>query len=99
MHHRKSNYLIPQNKLGQDIFIRVADVKGLSNIIKMPSGERKPLKVPVSNNMLDSHLNVNLCQKLTQMVTIIIAEAEVALYYSSMRYFFLTLFINYGSLR
>nr|XP_027080056.1 uncharacterized protein LOC113703042 isoform X2 [Coffea arabica] len=77
MHHRKSNYLIPQNKLGQDIFIRVADVKGLSNIIKMPSGERKPLKVPVSKNMLDSHLNGNLCQKLTQMVTIIIAEAEL----------------------
>ncbi|KAL3499805.1 hypothetical protein ACH5RR_038898 [Cinchona calisaya] len=77
MHHRKNYYLIPQNKLGQDIFIRVIEIKGLHNIIKMPSGERKPLKVPVSKNMLDSHLNGNLCEKSRQMVTIIIAEAEL----------------------
>lgn len=77
MHHRKNYYLIPHNKLGQDIFIRVTEINGLSNIIKLPPGERKPFKVPVPKNMSDSHLNENVCEKLRRMVTIIIAEAEV----------------------
>lgn len=77
MHHKKNYYLIPQNKLGQDIFIRVTEINGLSNIVKLPSEERKPLKVPVLKNMLDSHLNGNLCEKLRRLVTVIIAEGEL----------------------
>ncbi|XP_028077973.1 LOW QUALITY PROTEIN: uncharacterized protein LOC114279888 [Camellia sinensis] len=74
--HRRDYYIIPQNKLGQDIFIRATEVRGLQNIIKMPSGDMKPIKVPVLKNMLESHLKGHLCKKLRTMVTIIIAEAE-----------------------
>ncbi|XP_058190168.1 uncharacterized protein LOC131307586 isoform X5 [Rhododendron vialii] len=77
VHHRRNYYIVPQNKLGQDIFIRATEVRGLPNVIKMPSGDMKPLKVPVWKNMLESHLRGNLCEKLRSMVTIIIAEAEL----------------------
>ncbi|XP_059641926.1 uncharacterized protein LOC132283907 [Cornus florida] len=75
IHHKRNYYIVPWNKLGQDIFVRATEVRGLTNIIKMPSGYMKPLKVPVLKNMLDSHLKGNLCKKFRTMVTIIIAEA------------------------
>lgn len=77
IHNKRDYFIIPQNQLGQDIFIRATEVRGLSNIIKMPSGDMKPLRVPVLKNMLDSHLKGDLCKKLDKMVTIIIAEAEL----------------------
>ncbi|XP_057487524.1 uncharacterized protein LOC130773593 isoform X2 [Actinidia eriantha] len=76
VHHRRNYYIIPQNKLGQDIFIRATEVRGLPNIIKMPSGDMKRLKVPVWKNMLESHMRGNRCKKLRTMVTVIIAGAE-----------------------
>ncbi|XP_057978559.1 uncharacterized protein LOC131164992 isoform X2 [Malania oleifera] len=75
-HHKRDYFIIPKNKLGQDIFIRVTEVGGLSSIIRMPPGNVKPVKVPVLKNMLDSHLNGKLCRKLRILVTIIIADAE-----------------------
>ncbi|XVE65214.1 hypothetical protein DITRI_Ditri07aG0162900 [Diplodiscus trichospermus] len=75
VHHKRSYYIIPQNKLGQDIFIRATEMRGFSDIIRMPSGDTKPIKVPVSKNMLDSHLKGKLCRKTRMMVTIIIAYA------------------------
>ena len=80
IHHKGNYYIIPQNKLGQDIFIRATELGGLTNIIRMPSGDMKPLKVPVSKNMLDSHLKGNLRRRDRMMVTVIIADAEVFLY-------------------
>lgn len=80
IHHKGNYYIIPQNKLGQDIFIRATELRGLTNIIRMPSGDMKPIKVPVSKNMLDSHLKGKLCTKVKMMVTVIIADAEVFLY-------------------
>ncbi|CAI9095544.1 OLC1v1031527C1 [Oldenlandia corymbosa var. corymbosa] len=77
MHHRKNYHLIPENKLGRDIFIKVTENLSVSNIIKLPPGKTKPLKVPVSQNMLDSHFNGNLSGKMEQMVTFIVAEAEI----------------------
>ncbi|XP_027361593.1 uncharacterized protein LOC113869468 [Abrus precatorius] len=74
--HKRHYYIIPQNKLGQDIFIRATEARGLQNIIKMPSGDMKAVKVPVSKNMLESHLKGKLCRKIRTMVTIIIAEAQ-----------------------
>ncbi|CAL0314336.1 unnamed protein product [Lupinus luteus] len=73
---RKNYYIIPQNKLGQDIFIRATEARDLQNITRMPSGDMKAVKVPVSKNMLDSHLKGKLCKKIRTMVTIIIAEAQ-----------------------
>ncbi|KAK7307747.1 hypothetical protein VNO77_41077 [Canavalia gladiata] len=74
--HKRNYYIIPQNKLGQDIFIRATEARGLQNIIRMPSGDMKAVKVPVSKNMLESHLKGELCRKIRTMVTIIIAEAQ-----------------------
>ena len=79
VHHKKNYFVIPQNKLGQDIFVRATEIRGLPHVIKMPSGEKKSLKVPVSKNMLDSHLQGNLYKKLRSMVTIIISQAQVCL--------------------
>ncbi|KAH9610754.1 hypothetical protein KSS87_017342 [Heliosperma pusillum] len=74
--HKRDYYIIPQNKLGQDIFIRTTELRGLSSIVRMPSGDMKPLKVPVSQNMLDSHLKGVAGQTCHRMVTFIIAEAQ-----------------------
>lgn len=77
VHHRKNYFVIPQNKLGQDIFVRATEIRGLPHVIKMPSGEKKPLKVPVSKNMLDSHLKGSQYKKHRAMVTVIISQAQV----------------------
>ncbi|KMT11750.1 hypothetical protein BVRB_5g105600 [Beta vulgaris subsp. vulgaris] len=76
VHHKRNYYIIPRNKLGQDIFIRTTEIKELSSVMMMPSGDVKPLKVPVSKNMLDSHLRGSIGQKIPTMVTLIIAEAQ-----------------------
>ncbi|KAK4844286.1 hypothetical protein QYF36_018501 [Acer negundo] len=76
VHNKRNYYIIPQNKLGQDIFIRACEIGGFSNIIKMPSGDMKPLKVPVSKNMLDSHLKGKLSKMVRKMVTVIIVDAQ-----------------------
>ncbi|KAL8099807.1 hypothetical protein AgCh_032170 [Apium graveolens] len=47
IHHKRNFCVKPQNKLVQDIFVRATEIRGLPNIIKMPSGEMKPLEVPV----------------------------------------------------
>ncbi|GER35434.1 pleckstrin homology (PH) domain-containing protein [Striga asiatica] len=77
VHQKRSYYIVPQNKLGKDIFIRASAVKGLLDIIKMPAGDRKALKLPAPKNMLDSHLKGCLLQKRRMMVTVIVAEAEL----------------------
>ncbi|RDY03158.1 Vacuolar protein sorting-associated protein 13C, partial [Mucuna pruriens] len=74
--HKRNYYIIPQNKLGQDIYIRATEARGLQNITRMPSGDMKAVKVPVSKNMLESHLKGKLGRKIRTMVTIIIAEAQ-----------------------
>ncbi|OVA12725.1 Pleckstrin homology domain [Macleaya cordata] len=76
-HHKRNYYIIPQNKLGQDIFIRATEIRGLHNIIRMPSGDVKPVKVPVVKNMLDSHLQGKLGRRLRTMVTIIIVDGQL----------------------
>ncbi|XP_043697676.1 uncharacterized protein LOC122648528 isoform X2 [Telopea speciosissima] len=77
IHQRKKYFIIPQNKLGQDIFMQATEIRGLPNIIRMPSGDMKAIKVPVSKNMLDSHLKGKLANKLRMMVTIIIADGQL----------------------
>lgn len=82
-HHKKSYYIIPKNMLGRDIFIRATEIRGISNIIRMPSGDIKPIKVPVSKNMLDSHLQGNLGRTFRTMVTVIILDAQVGFIFLS----------------
>ena len=81
VHHKRNYFIIPCNKLGQDIFIRATEIRELSSVVMMPSGDMKPLKVPVSKNMLNSHLRGNIDQKIYTMVTLIIAEAHVCSLY------------------
>lgn len=77
IHDQRNYHIIPKNILGQDIFIRATELRGLTNIIRMPSGDMKPVKVPVSKNMLDSHLKGKLCKKVRRMVIVTIADAQV----------------------
>ncbi|CAN1333900.1 Intermembrane lipid transfer protein VPS13 [Linum perenne] len=77
IHHNRNFFIIPQNKLGQDMFIRTTETRGLSSSIRMPSGDVKPVKVPVSKNMLDSHLKGKRCLNLKAMVTVIIVDAQL----------------------
>ena len=80
VHQRRNYYIIPQNKLGQDIFIRAAENVGFSNVLRMPSGDTMPVKVPVSKNMMESHLKGKLSTKDRTMVTVAIVDAEVQLF-------------------
>lgn len=77
VHQKKNYYIIPQNKLGQDIYIRATEIKGFKDIVKMPSGDIRPVKVPVLTNMLDSHLRGELCRNPRIMVTVIVIDAQV----------------------
>lgn len=53
----------------------------------MPSGDMKAVKVPVSKNMLESHLKGKHCRKTRTMVTIIITEAQVLVLLLSVYHF------------
>ncbi|KAG9452487.1 hypothetical protein H6P81_005391 [Aristolochia fimbriata] len=75
--HRKNYYIIPQNRLGQDIYIRATELRGLTNIVRMPSGDAKPVKVPVSKNMLDAHIKGKTRRSARGMVTVIISDGQL----------------------
>ncbi|CAH8391411.1 unnamed protein product [Eruca vesicaria subsp. sativa] len=77
VHQKKTYFIIPQNKLGQDIYIRATEIKGFKDIVKMPSGDMRPVKVPVLTNMLDSHLRGELCSNPRIMVTVIVMDAQL----------------------
>ncbi|EOA17894.1 hypothetical protein CARUB_v10006303mg [Capsella rubella] len=77
VHQKKNYYIIPQNKLGQDIYIRATEIKGFKDIVKMPSEDMRPVKVPVLTNMLDSHLRGELCRNPRIMVTVIVIDAQL----------------------
>lgn len=77
VHQKKTYFIIPQNKLGQDIYIRPTEIKGFKDIVKMPSGDMRPVKVPVLTNMLDSHLRGELCSNPRIMVTVIVVDAQL----------------------
>nr|XP_009413254.1 PREDICTED: uncharacterized protein LOC103994598 isoform X1 [Musa acuminata subsp. malaccensis] len=77
IHHKGDYYIIPQNKLGQDIYIRGTGHMRPSSIIKMPSRDNKPVKVPAPKNMLNSHLKGKTSTISRSLVTIIIADAEL----------------------
>lgn len=78
VHRRRSYYVVPQNKLGQDIYIRTAE-NSSSLVTLLPSGDDRSIKVPASKNLLDSHLNGKSVRSYRLMVTAILADAEVAL--------------------
>ncbi|KAK9144775.1 hypothetical protein Sjap_004678 [Stephania japonica] len=78
IHHKKNSYIIMQNKLGMDIYLRASEMRGLA-AVKMSHGDKETLKVPMSKNMLDAHLKGNYTEKLRTMVTIIILDGQVLL--------------------
>ncbi|VFQ66400.1 unnamed protein product [Cuscuta campestris] len=77
IHHKKNYFIIPQNKLGQDIFMRTTGIAFPTKVIKMPSGDSKPVRVPVTKNMLDSHMKGSHFKKCRKMLTVILSEAEL----------------------
>uniref|UniRef100_A0A0Q3N5I8 PH domain-containing protein n=1 Tax=Setaria italica TaxID=4555 RepID=A0A0Q3N5I8_SETIT len=76
VHRRRSYYVVPQNKLGQDIYIRTTE-NSSSLVTLLPSGDDRSIKVPASKNLLDSHLNGKSVKSYRLMVTAILADAEV----------------------
>lgn len=46
-------------------------------MIWMPSGDVKPIKVPVSKNMSDAHLKEKVRRKARTMVTVTIVDGQV----------------------
>ncbi|KAK4786568.1 hypothetical protein SAY86_010401 [Trapa natans] len=76
-HHKRDYFIIPRNKLGQDIYIRATVVRGLSNTSRMPAGDMKPLKVPVLKNMLDSHLKGKLSTETRWMMIMLLLDGQI----------------------
>jgi vacuolar protein sorting-associated protein 13A/C len=77
--HQRSYYIVPQNKLGQDVYIRTAE-RSSSLVTLLPSGDDRSIKVPASRNLLNSHLNGKSVKLYRLMITVILAHAEVALF-------------------
>jgi hypothetical protein len=81
VHRRSCYYVVPQNKLGQDIYIRTAE-NSSSLVTLLPSGDDRSIKVPASKDLLDSHLNGKSAKSYRLMITAILADAEVALFFA-----------------
>ncbi|KAI4338425.1 hypothetical protein MLD38_023489 [Melastoma candidum] len=77
INQKRDYFIIPRNRLGQDLFVRSTETKGLSSTVRMPSGDMKPLKVTVLKNMLNSHAKGKLGDNIRSMVTVLISEAEI----------------------
>jgi hypothetical protein len=80
VHHRRNYYIVPQNYLGQDIYIRVAELKGFPSIIKLPSGGANSIRVPIPKNSMHSHLKQKHHEVSRSMITVVVAEAEVMIF-------------------
>jgi vacuolar protein sorting-associated protein 13A/C len=78
VHQRRSYYVVPQNKLGQDIYVRTTENRG-SLVTLLPSGDDRSIKVPALRDLSDSHLNGRSVKPYRLMITAILADAEVAL--------------------
>ncbi|PNT67927.1 hypothetical protein BRADI_3g33740v3 [Brachypodium distachyon] len=76
VHQRRSYYVIPQNKLGQDIYVRTTEYRS-SDITLLPFGDDRSIKVPASRDLLDSHLRGKSVRLYRLMITAIIADAEI----------------------
>ncbi|CAD6212089.1 unnamed protein product [Miscanthus lutarioriparius] len=76
VHQRRSYYVVPQNKLGQDIYIRTTENRS-SLVTLLPSGDDRSIKVPALRDLLDSHLNGRSVKSYRLMITAILADAEV----------------------
>lgn len=79
--HQRSYYVIPQNKLGQDIYIRTTEYRR-SDITLLPSGDDRSIKVPASRDLLDSHSKGKSVRLYRLMITAILADAEVSIFFS-----------------
>ncbi|KAI3693116.1 hypothetical protein L6452_32946 [Arctium lappa] len=75
--------------------VRATKIRGRPHLIKMSSGEKKSWKVPVSKNLLDSHLKGNLYNKLLSMVTLIISQAHRSCWFSVSVVLLTNLFIGF----
>jgi len=76
VHQRRSYYVVPQNKLGQDIYVRTTENRG-SLVTLLPSGDDRSIKVPALRDLSDSHLNGRSVKSYRLMITAILADAEV----------------------
>lgn len=80
VHHRRNYYIVPRNYLGQDIYIRGDELKGFPGIIKLPSGDAHPIKVPIPKNSMHSLPKQKHHEVSRSMITVVVAEAEVIIF-------------------
>ncbi|KAL6906369.1 hypothetical protein ACP4OV_003970 [Aristida adscensionis] len=76
VHQRRSYYVVPQNKLGQDIYVRTTEYSS-SLVTLLPPGDDRSIKVPASRDLLNSHLNGRSVKCNRLMITTILADAEI----------------------
>lgn len=74
---KETCYIIPQNKLGQDIFLRTFGFDGQPEVNILPPGDVITVKVPASNSISDTHLMGNMRRSLSKRVAIVISDAEL----------------------
>ncbi|XP_057872719.2 uncharacterized protein LOC131078906 isoform X2 [Cryptomeria japonica] len=77
INQKKTYYMIPQNKLGQDIFLRTVEFDGQPEIMILPSGDIVTIKVPASKSILDSHSKENLKRTPSKLIAVVIGDAEL----------------------
>lgn len=76
-HHHRNFSIVPQNRLGQEIFVRAVESRGLSDIIGLLPGDTKLVKVPVLRNMVDAHPRGSSRKVSWVLMTVVVCDAEV----------------------
>ncbi|KAF3782527.1 Vacuolar sorting-associated protein 13C [Nymphaea thermarum] len=76
IHHKRAYYIIPENKLGRDIFLRAFESGGISKIFSLQSADAMPIKVPVSKSMWGSHIKSINSVTSRKMIAVMITEGE-----------------------
>lgn len=74
---KETCYIIPQNKLGQDIFLRTVGFDGQPEVNSLPPGDVITVMVPASNSICDTHLMGNIRRSLSKRVAIVISDAKL----------------------
>ncbi|XP_031502249.1 uncharacterized protein LOC116265643 [Nymphaea colorata] len=75
-HHKRVYYIIPENKLGRDIFLRAFESGGISKIFRLQSANAMPIKVPVSKSMWGCHIKSINAVTSRKMIAVMITEGE-----------------------
>lgn len=74
---KETCYIVPQNKLGRDMFLRTVGFDGQPEVKILPPGDLITIKVPASNSICDTHLMGNMRRSQPKRVAVVISDAEL----------------------